>query len=279
MEYSVLLLLLSVVLVQGYLSDFNQTVLSEHRNNRSFNESLVETRSKKNHNKKEFDEAFNYYYNGIPSKREPKFISFQTADNIEVELDFSIPLLSIPVRKSLDSVLGGKKTFPLANLNTGFFVFFILSLISTAIYGALTMLKKTVGGSDPSKFPWLRKFLLFIGNNGTENHLWWRILNQIDKSLHKNGIDSRSCMKRAVCWQVKESFANIYDKNAKNFDYIITDLASSTMIQQLTSSSPMNDAIVAAKRGANCETTFPKCVLNSSSSKFQKYLIEEEPEN
>ncbi|CRL07415.1 CLUMA_CG020388, isoform A [Clunio marinus] len=291
MEYSVLLLLLSVVLVQGYRSDFNQTVLSEHRNNRSFNESLIGTRSKRNHNKKEFDEAFNYYNNGIPSKREPKFISFQTVDdNIEIELDYSIPFLSIPVRQSIDTVLGAVKltqssqNFPLGNLNIGVVIFFVISVFAVAIFGGTTTLKENVGedGANPDisifpKFPWLPYYghKSRKGNDDAENHSSWQILNQIDQTLHRYGVDTASCVKRATCWQVKESLSNIYDKNATSFDYIITDLASSTMIQQFISSTSWNDAIIAARKDADCMSTFPNCVLSSSSliSLWDRYLM------
>lgn len=40
------------------------------------------------------------------SQREPKFISFQTKnDQIEVEIDFAIPFLTIPVKKSIDGMM------------------------------------------------------------------------------------------------------------------------------------------------------------------------------
>uniref|UniRef100_A0A182KBH7 Protein amnionless n=1 Tax=Anopheles christyi TaxID=43041 RepID=A0A182KBH7_9DIPT len=39
-------------------------------------------------------------------RREPRFISFETKDNsIEVEIDFAIPFLSIPVQKSMNGVM------------------------------------------------------------------------------------------------------------------------------------------------------------------------------
>uniref|UniRef100_A0A182S5J1 Secreted protein n=1 Tax=Anopheles maculatus TaxID=74869 RepID=A0A182S5J1_9DIPT len=38
--------------------------------------------------------------------REPRFISFETKDNsIEVEIDFAIPFLSIPIQKTMNGVM------------------------------------------------------------------------------------------------------------------------------------------------------------------------------
>lgn len=40
------------------------------------------------------------------SQREPRFISFQTKDDhIDVEIDFAIPFLTIPVKKSIDGMM------------------------------------------------------------------------------------------------------------------------------------------------------------------------------
>uniref|UniRef100_A0A182JFM3 Uncharacterized protein n=1 Tax=Anopheles atroparvus TaxID=41427 RepID=A0A182JFM3_ANOAO len=54
-------------------------------------------------------------------RREPRFISFETKDNnIEVEIDFAIPFLSIPIQKSMNGVMNSVlKGTPLLNVNLG----------------------------------------------------------------------------------------------------------------------------------------------------------------
>lgn len=56
---------------------------------------------------KDFSSVFQHYRGDSDKRREPRFISFQTKDdNIEVEIDFAIPFLSIPVKRSLTGAVG-----------------------------------------------------------------------------------------------------------------------------------------------------------------------------
>jgi hypothetical protein len=104
MIYSlVLFLVMTFAHVQGlsYSSDFNGTITSNHE----FGSAQRENRQD-NFRQKDFDRVFEHYRNDAP-QREPRFISFQTKDdNIEVEIDFAIPFLSIPVKRSLSGAMG-----------------------------------------------------------------------------------------------------------------------------------------------------------------------------
>lgn len=102
MEYSLVLLLMTIARVQGYSNDFNGTISSKH----AHNEVSGGDRQQQEFNAKEFDKVFQYYRSDSRS-REPRFISFNTKDdNIEVEIDFAIPFLSIPVKRSLSGAMG-----------------------------------------------------------------------------------------------------------------------------------------------------------------------------
>lgn len=99
MDYSLLLLLIALIRVQGYHNDTNGTS----------SENYVYT-SLDSHQKqfkiKDFDNVFRHYRSDN-KRRESRFISFQTKDdNIEVEIDFAIPFLSIPVKRSLSGAMG-----------------------------------------------------------------------------------------------------------------------------------------------------------------------------
>lgn len=104
MEYSFLtLLLMTIATVQGYSSsELNGT----SSNSFDYNNISSEDRLRRQFKLKEFDKAFNHYRSDA-KRREPRFISFQTKDdNIEVEIDFAIPFLSIPVKRSLSGAMG-----------------------------------------------------------------------------------------------------------------------------------------------------------------------------
>lgn len=53
---------------------------------------------------------------------------------------------------------------------------------------------------------------------------WWKILDQIDRTLLKYDFDTTACSQRAICWYVKESMANVQDRKASNFDHIVNGL-------------------------------------------------------
>lgn len=111
MDISFVLLLMTIVRVQGYYSDLNGTNFENyiHKNDAS----NVHGHQQKHFNQRQFDQIFDHYRNdGKPSRREPRFISFQTKDdNIEVEIDFAIPFLSIPVKRSLSGAMGTLQSF------------------------------------------------------------------------------------------------------------------------------------------------------------------------
>jgi hypothetical protein len=104
MIYSlVLFVVMTFAHVQGlsYGSDLNGTIT----NNYVYSSASRENRQE-NFRQKDFNRVFEHYRSDTP-RREPRFISFQTKDdNIEVEIDFAIPFLSIPVKRSLSGAMG-----------------------------------------------------------------------------------------------------------------------------------------------------------------------------
>lgn len=79
--------------IQGYLNNniyhYNETYFANYSQHVNSDNRIDKS-----------DDVFRYYRSEI--RREPRFISFETRDdNIEVELDFAIPFLSIPVKRAL----------------------------------------------------------------------------------------------------------------------------------------------------------------------------------
>lgn len=96
-----MLLLMTITVVQGYLSDYNGTTSNLHAARNSFS-----SENSQHFKEKDFDNVFDHYRSDS-QRREPRFISFNTKDdNIEVEIDFAIPFLSIPVKRSLSGAMG-----------------------------------------------------------------------------------------------------------------------------------------------------------------------------
>lgn len=75
-------------------------------NNHVYNNVSSEDRQQKHFDREEFNKVFQHYRSDSRG-REPRFISFQTNDDhINVEIDFAIPFLSIPVKRSLSGAMG-----------------------------------------------------------------------------------------------------------------------------------------------------------------------------
>jgi hypothetical protein len=111
MELNLVLLLSAViqsttmiVRVQGFINSTSSSLSGVGSYKPIYNNELIE-RSRKRH-LRQFEQSFKHY-SASENKREPRFISFQTKDdNIEVEIDFAIPFLSIPVKRSLSGAMG-----------------------------------------------------------------------------------------------------------------------------------------------------------------------------
>ena len=99
MDYSLLLFFIALARVQGYQSGTNET------SSKKYVHTNLDSHQKR-FKLKDFDNFFQSYRSDS-KRREPRFISFQTKeDNIEVEIDFAIPFLSIPVKRSLSGAMG-----------------------------------------------------------------------------------------------------------------------------------------------------------------------------
>jgi len=107
MEVIIVLLLITIGRVQGYYNITNSN--SHHLNETTTNyvhQNNVSSSYERRFNRRQFDDVFQHYRSDT-KRREPRFISFQTKDdNIEVEIDFAIPFLSIPVKRSLTGAMG-----------------------------------------------------------------------------------------------------------------------------------------------------------------------------
>ncbi|KAG5669734.1 hypothetical protein PVAND_000028 [Polypedilum vanderplanki] len=170
MEYSIVLVVLVsmtvISKVEGYYSsDLNNTsTLSSARNNRSnkyhYHNELIERTRYKYQSRKQFEQSFEHYRS---DRREPRFVSFQTKDdNIEVEIDFAIPFLSIPVKRSLSGAMGTLQNvisgIPMANVNVGAVLLTGIVIIGGTMIGGIGRLLN--GGSFleiyGGAFPWLK---------------------------------------------------------------------------------------------------------------------------
>ncbi|XP_062555430.1 uncharacterized protein LOC134220388 [Armigeres subalbatus] len=198
--------------------------------------------------------------------REPKFVSFHTKnDNIEVEIDFAIPFLTIPVQESVSGVMGSiMKGVPALNVNVGAVILAGFLAIGGALLGVvmrffkshgmmglLGPMKPTEKQQRASDFPDLTTL--------------WSLMEAVDRSLQKFDIDATACTQRTVCWYVKEAMNNVIEDRASKMDTVINGLSEADWALKFTTGTAIEDAIHIGRRNLNCEQAFPSCRIKAET--------------
>uniref|UniRef100_A0A182VX61 Transmembrane protein n=1 Tax=Anopheles minimus TaxID=112268 RepID=A0A182VX61_9DIPT len=221
-------------------------------------------------------------------RREPRFISFETKDNsIEVEVNFAIPFLSIPIQKSMDGVMSSVlKGTPLLNVNLG----------AVAVAGVLTVGGALVGAAvrtfsnSSTALPW-SSLLSLDGlrqspgrteskprqkqeganqRNEDDDNLLWTLLGSLDRTMEGYDIDTVACIQRTVCWYVKEATIAVAESKATSVDTIVEGLSRADWLSPFISGTAIEQAIqTARKERSSCEKSFPSCAITS----FMKHVV------
>jgi hypothetical protein len=98
--------LLIAIRVQGYKNNNTSNNVKEFKQN-SIYFGLNSSHQWKYNQRKQFDDSFKHYRSDHIKTRQSRFISFNSKDdNIDVELDFAIPFISVPVKRTLDTGVG-----------------------------------------------------------------------------------------------------------------------------------------------------------------------------
>jgi hypothetical protein len=104
--FKLAVLLLIVVRVQGFNNNSSKSV-KEFKQNSIYYGINSSSHQWKYNQKKQFEDSFKHYRSDQIKTRQSRFISFNSKDdNIDVELDFAIPFLSVPVKRTLDTGIG-----------------------------------------------------------------------------------------------------------------------------------------------------------------------------
>ncbi|XP_055589438.1 uncharacterized protein LOC129741714 [Uranotaenia lowii] len=209
--------------------------------------------------------------NGGQQAREPKFISFQTKDNnIEVEIDFAIPFLTIPVKRSIDGVMSSVlQGTPLINVNLGALILAGVLTLGGALVGAVAKLFRDHSFMTPLGPMGIMRSDMDTGSGAASSSdedkekfaMLSTLLEAVDKSLQKYDIDSTACTQRAICWYVKEAMNNVSAKRASRMDMVLNGLSSADWAMKFTKGTAVEDAIQVGRKNLNCGQAFPGCTV------------------
>lgn len=93
----------------------------------------------------------------------------------------------------------------------------------------------------------------------TENELW-HIMENLNESLKKYGIDSSACMNRIMCTYVKNSVrAKRSRKKVSHFNKILEGLSRSDWAMEYVAGTEVESAVRVARSDEKCESFYSKC--------------------
>ncbi|XP_050590078.1 uncharacterized protein LOC126921988 isoform X1 [Bombus affinis] len=93
-----------------------------------------------------------------------------------------------------------------------------------------------------------------------------QIMTRMDDVLARHGIDTTSCMQRAVCTysqqassSVKEANKLSDDEKASSFDRVIDTITTNQIFRTAMEGTAIQEAVEAGRAGRNCSRTYSHC--------------------
>ncbi|XP_044745974.1 uncharacterized protein LOC123307646 [Coccinella septempunctata] len=198
------------------------------------------------------------------SNRQSRLISFNTLDDgISVELDFTVPFITIPVKKSMALAQGS-----LANINVGAVILAGGLVVGISLIMPLILTFFSKQHIIPSQWkPGYR-------NAEDRSEIW----SQIENILSSQKIDPTSCMQKYICSTISQSLMNIEKGAASSSDKIIDGIASSPWLTEQLHGTSMYFALKNGLGKNNCSDTYKSCgvsedLFESTFDALQKFVL------
>ncbi|XP_047537153.1 uncharacterized protein LOC125071106 [Vanessa atalanta] len=92
------------------------------------------------------------------------------------------------------------------------------------------------------------------------------MINKFDETLTRYNIDSSSCMLRLACSYVQLANENTITGNATDFDGMLTNLSSNSLVRRMLEGTSIYEAMSAGQSLDNdCQQLYPKCKLDKKT--------------
>ncbi|XP_028044774.2 uncharacterized protein LOC105828652 [Monomorium pharaonis] len=116
--------------------------------------------------------------------------------------------------------------------------------------------------------------LLYIlsGTYGTyarsEDNGFTQTLTRIDDILARHGIDTTSCMQRAVCTYTQQANASVgeeieneneKDRKATSFEKMVNTITTNQVFRTAMQGTAIEEAVEAGRNGRSCSRSYPHC--------------------
>ncbi|CAD7090212.1 unnamed protein product [Hermetia illucens] len=205
-------------------------------------------------------------------KRQSRFIKFNTLDDdLRVELEFLVPFLKIPVKRTMNDASSIAKGF--MNINVAALVLtgiMVIAGVSTA--SALSHLARAVSGrsktqrsfdvlEDITSFP----FMYRNSKNEKEEAPFRDIFSNIDTIFQEYGIDLPSCFQKTACLLVEESTKSVVQGKGTGFNKIVDGLTSIHWVLGFISGTAIGEAVDIARSYHGCTSRHTSCSWSDNS--------------
>ncbi|XP_050315863.1 uncharacterized protein LOC126750332 [Anthonomus grandis grandis] len=185
-----------------------------------------------------------------------RLISFGNDGNIKIDLDFNVPFITLPIKKSMETAKNA-----LINLNVGAVVLAGVFIFGAAVTLPIILAFFNKKGLIPSDGPF-GGFYHKINQQRSEDSPVWKYLMTIDKSLMDNNVDITSCSQRMLCWAVESSSKNVANGKGSSADKIFDGLVTNRWVQENMLSSVYLEAVNSGLSGINCSQVYKMCQMN-----------------
>ncbi|XP_045479483.1 uncharacterized protein LOC123684312 [Harmonia axyridis] len=198
------------------------------------------------------------------SSRQSKLISFNTLDDgISVDLDFTVPFITIPVKKSMALAQGS-----LINIDLGAIVLAGGLVVGISLFMPLVLAFFSKQKTLPSQWK--------PGHRSADGKP--ELLSNIIELLSTHKIDPTTCMQKYICSTVSQSLSNIEKGKATSSDKIIDGISSSTWLTEQLHGTSMYFALQSGLNKTNCEDAYKTCgvpgyLFETTLDTFQKMIL------
>lgn len=91
-------------------------------------------------------------------------------------------------------------------------------------------------------------------------------MTKLDDVLARHGIDTTSCMQRAVCTYSQQAASSVREANKVNdeetissFDRVVDTITTNQIFRTAMEGTAIQEAVEAGRTGRNCSRTYPHC--------------------
>ncbi|XP_063628110.1 uncharacterized protein LOC134799604 isoform X1 [Cydia splendana] len=99
----------------------------------------------------------------------------------------------------------------------------------------------------------------------TESSQLSDMLNRLDDTLARYNIDSGACTQRLACSYVQLANENMQAGNATEFDALLTNLSSNSLVRRMLDGTAIFEAASAGRTHGDCQQLYPKCKLDKKT--------------